>query len=322
MKISLITPAPALVHTGNRTTADRWAHLLGELGHDVRVARDWNGEICDLLIALHARRSHPAIECFHRERPRTPLIVALTGTDLYEDLENSADARSSLALASRIVVLQPLAAEAVPEGAQQKVSVIYQSARRSANSPPEDKRSFQLCVLAHLRRVKDPLRAAHAARELPVSSGIQVKHAGAVLDAEFGAQVEAEQAANPRYQWLGPLSHEDALDLLARSHLLVLTSRLEGGANVVSEAIANSVPVISSLIPGSVGILGKNYPGYFPVGDTAALRRQLQRAESDPEFYGELQRRVATLQPLVSPARERETWRAMLSDLMTTVVPC
>ena len=142
-----------------------------------------------------------------------------------------------------------------------------------------------------------------------------MKHAGAMLDSDFVSQVEAEQRANPRYQWLGPLAHENAMDLLARSHMLVLTSRLEGGANVISEAIAASAPVISSLIPGSVGILGKDYPGYFPVGDTTALQQQLQRAESDLGFYRELQQWAARLQPLVSPARERETWRALLNVL-------
>jgi putative glycosyltransferase (TIGR04348 family) len=314
VKIALITPAPAQVHTGNRTTADRWAGLLSELGNKVSVLQDWNQEECDLLIALHARRSFPAIQRYRQERPLAPLIVALTGTDLYSDLEDSEEVKCSLELATRIVVLQALGVEAVPETVRKKVRVIYQSAQRPAKSPRREERCFQVCILAHLRPVKDPLRAAYAVRELPVSSRTQVKHAGAVLDADFDRPVEAEQRENPRYQWLGPLSHENALDLLGRSHLLALTSHLEGGANVISEAIAASTPVISSLIPGSVGILGKGYPGYFPVGDTAAIREQLRRAESDDGFYRDLQQWVSRLQPLVSPARERETWRRLLNE--------
>jgi glycosyltransferase involved in cell wall biosynthesis len=137
-----------------------------------------------------------------------------------------------------------------------------------------------------------------------------------MLDLDFAAQVEAEQRSNPRYRWLGPLAHDSAVDLLARSHLLVLSSHLEGGANVVSEAIALSVPVLSSLIPGSVGILGDNYPGYFPVGDVAALRHQLERAESDVGFYQNLEQWVRRLQPLASAAHEREAWRALLAELV------
>jgi len=315
VKITLVTPAPAQVHTGNRTTADRWARLLSELGHQVKVTKDWNGEECDLLIALHARRSFPTIQRFRQQRPHDPLIVALTGTDLYGDLENSAEAKCSLELASRIVVLQELGAEAVPENSRRNVRVIYQSAERLSPPPKREESSFQVCVLAHLRAVKDPLRAACAVRDLPASSRIHVKHAGAMLDSEFAAQVEAEQRANPRYRWLGPLSHEASMELLARSRLLALTSHLEGGANVISEAIAASTPVISSLIPGSVGILRAGYPGYFSVGDSAALRKQLLRAESDEGFYEDLQRWVARLHPLVSPARERESWAALVREV-------
>jgi putative glycosyltransferase (TIGR04348 family) len=315
VKIALITPAPAQVHTGNRTTADRWARLLSELGNHVDVAKDWNEDECDLLIALHARRSFPAIQRFREERPHLPLIVALTGTDLYGDLENSVEAICSLELASKIVVLQELGVEAIPKSLRGKVRVIYQSAERPSALPRREESCFQVCVLAHLRAVKDPLRAAYAVRDLPAPSRIRVKHAGAMLDAEFASAVEAEQGLNRRYQWLGPLSHEASLELLASSHLLALTSRLEGGANVISEAIAVGTAVISSLIPGSVGILGTDYPGYFPVADSARLREQLRRAESDEGFRQDLQQRVARMQTLVDPARERESWADLLREI-------
>ena len=193
--------------------------------------------------------------------------------------------------------------------------MIYQSAEPSVPSLPREERCFQVCVLAYLRAVKDFLRAVYAVRELLASLRILVKHAGAALDTEFQKKAESEQQRNERYHWLGPLTHENAIDLLARSHLLVITSNLEGGANVVSEAIAVGTPVISSLIPGSIGILGKDYPGYFPTGDSAALREQLRRSESDNGFYPNLQERIARLQPLVRPAREREAWAALLIEL-------
>lgn len=315
MKIALVTPAPAQVHTGNRTTADRWAALLTELGNQVSIQRSWDGEECDLLIALHARRSFPTIQRFRQKQPLAPLVVALTGTDLYGNMENDADPMCSLELASRIVVLQRLAVEAVPESVRPKVRVIYQSLERLSPPPQREENCFQVCILAHLRTVKDPLRTAYAVRDLPASSRIQVRHAGAVLDAEFASQVEEEQRANPRYRWLGPLAREAAIDLLSCSHLLALTSHLEGGANVVSEAIAVGTPVISSLIPGSVGILGADYPGYFPVGDSAALRELLLRAESGDAFYRGLQQAIAKLLPFVSVARERESWSALLTEL-------
>lgn len=315
MKIALVTPAPAQVHTGNRTTADRWARLLSELGNQVSVQESWDGEECELLIALHAKRSFPAIQRFRQTHPLAPLVVALTGTDLYRDLASSEEAMCSLKSASRIVVLQQLGIEAVPESARQKVRVIYQSAGRAFPAPRREDGCFQVCVLAHLRTLKDPLRAAYAVRELPSSSRIQIKHAGALLDPDFAGKVEAEQRTNSRYQWLGPLGHEAAIRLLSRSQLLVLTSQIEGGANVLSESIAVSVPVISSRIPGSVGILGEDYPGYFPVGDSGALRGQLLRAESGGAFYQKLEQSVARLQPLLSVTRERDSWENLLNEL-------
>ncbi len=298
MKIHIVTPAPPGSHHGNRTTALRWARLLSELGHEVGVAQEWKGEDCGVLVALHARRSFPSIERFRRGRPGEPLVLALTGTDLYSDLETSAEARTALELASRIVALQPLAFDALPEPVRGKVRVIFQSAEPPAHRP-----------------VKDPLRAAFAVRVLPESSRIQVVHAGAALSQEMTEEAQAEQLSNPRYRWLGDLPPSEALRLLARSRLLALTSRLEGGANVVSEALAASVPVIASRIPGSIGLLGADYPGYFPVEDTAALRALLLRAESDAAFHAELKQWCEGLKPLADPARERESWRALLAEL-------
>lgn len=324
MKILLINPARVETHSGNHTTAERWARLLCDLGHQVQVAHEWLGSSqtmqWDLLIALHARKSFPTVERFHHAHPEIPVIVALTGTDLYHDIESSSEAKQSLEIASRLVVLQPRGVDVLPESFRSKCRVIYQSAKPAAPPDRPDGNVFRICVLAHLRAVKDPLRTAYASRDLPADSRVQVVHAGGVLDVDLALEAEAEQRRNPRYVWLGDLSHERALRLLAGSHLLALTSVLEGGANVVSEAIAAGVPVLSTLIPGSIGILGPDYPGYFPVGDTRALCHSMQQAEINSVFYNELSRRISDLKLVVDPQVERERWLALLAEVSSASI--
>ena len=55
----------------------------------------------DLLIALHARKSFAAIRRWSVEAPEKPLVVALTGTDLYRDLGRSEEVLDALHAARR-----------------------------------------------------------------------------------------------------------------------------------------------------------------------------------------------------------------------------
>lgn len=315
MKICLVTPAPTYSRKGNRVTALRWARILRELGHRVVITEKYQGERCDVLVALHARRSHASIVRFRRQHPELPLILALTGTDLYGDIHADASAQKSLEIADRFILLQPAGIEELSEHLRDKASVIYQSVTAPPGRFLPKKNVFEVCVLGHLRPVKDPFRAAMAARQLPTSSRIQVVHVGGALTDGMRIQADAEATANPRYRWLGELPRWQALRVLARSRMLVLTSQMEGGANAVSEAIACAVPIISSRISGSIGLLGEDYPGYFPVGDTQALADLLIRVETDAGFYQALQAWCEKLKPMVDPDSERRSWQNLLQDL-------
>lgn len=172
-----------------------------------------------------------------------------------------------------------------------------------------------MCVVAHLRAVKDPFLAARAVRYLPLESRIRVVHCGRALEPEFEAEARRESTTNPRYRWVGDLARCDALRLIAASRALLVTSRTEGGANVVSEALANDTPVLSTRIAGSIGILGADHPGYFEIGDAGGLAARLEQLERDPRFRDELQRAGAVRKPLVDPALERAAWASLLTEL-------
>jgi putative glycosyltransferase (TIGR04348 family) len=313
--VEVVCPVRAGSTEGNRVTALRWARVLRSLGHRVRITPSWNGRPVDLLVALHARRSARAVREFRRRHPGRPLVVALTGTDLYRDLPRSPAARRSLALADRLVVLQPAALARLGAAERRKARVIHQSVSLPRRLPRPRAGSFEVCVLAHLRPVKDPLRAAQAARGLPAASRLSVVHLGRVLDPRLAARARAEERRNPRYRWLGERPRAEALRRLARSRCLVLSSRLEGGANAVGEAARLGVPILASRIEGTLGLLGPRHPGLFPVGDSAALRRLLERVESDAGFRERLARASRRAAPRFEPARERAAWRALLREL-------
>jgi putative glycosyltransferase (TIGR04348 family) len=315
MKIQLVTLAPLTLNNGNRITALRWAAILKKLGHRVQVLQDYDCNPCDVLIALHARRSAHSIHCFHHAQPARPVIVVLTGTDVYRDIRVDRQAQQSLELATRIVVLQKMALQEVPKRFHRKTHVIYQSAMPLYRPQSNRHRLFRVCVVGHLRAEKDPLRAAFAVRRLPRTSRIQLTHVGIALEPRLEKTVRRESGRNPRYRWIGQLSHRRTRELLARSHLVCITSRMEGSSNVLSEALASNVPVVVSKIPGLIGTLGENFLGYFTVGDTRGLANLLLKAETDEKFYRALKRQCARFAPLVKSARETAAWRRLLKEV-------
>lgn len=314
MRIRIVCPAPRGSLSGNRVSAQRWAAILESLGHDVQISTYLEGP-CDLLVALHAKRSASAVYRYSSAYPGKPVVVALTGTDLYRDIQRSVPAQRALERATRLLALQPLAAEELPEHLRGKLRIIYQSVEQTAGAARPPSRTFQVCVVGHLRHVKDPFRAALSVRKLPGESRIRIVHAGSAMTRAMERRARAEEERNPRYCWRGGIPRLKTRRLIASSHALVLSSRMEGGANVISEAVVDGTPIIASRIPGSVGLLGEDYPGFYETGNTEELRGLLLRAETDAAFYQDLRARCARLAPLFDPQRERFAWDALLAEL-------
>lgn len=320
LRVSLVTPAPRGSRAGNRASANRWAEILRRLGHRVDVSTDYQGEPADLLVGLHAWRSAASIARFAAKYPDRPLVVVLTGTDAYRFIHSHREATlASLDAADHIVGLHALVGNVLPERLRGKLRVIVQSARPLQHRKPA-RRSFRVCFAGHLREEKDPLRPALAARGLPSDSRIRVDAYGSAHSKEWAAAAQEEMRINPRYRWHGEIAHAELRRVYSRSHLLVLPSVMEGGANVISEAVMAGLPVIASDIEGSVGLLGADYPGYYPVQNTEALRERLLRAEADSGYYAELAAACAERRELFEPQQEYAGWEKLLEDIRSSDV--
>lgn len=281
------------------------------------VARDYRGQDVDVMVALHARKSATASRAFRRTHPDRPLIVVLTGTDLYRDLPASAAARGALAAATAIVTLQPEAVRRLPRSLRGKTRSIVQSAPQLRRTRLDHaQQALRMCVIGHLRAEKDPLRAAHAIAVLPKNCAVCVIQAGKALEVRFAAAARTQMQRNERYRWVGELSRPAARRLLCSSDAMIISSTIEGGANVVCEAIACGVPILASRIPGNFGILGRGYPGLFAVRNTRALAKLMRCAALDRKYLTRLGKWIRRLAPLVAPSRERGAWIALIRELI------
>jgi putative glycosyltransferase (TIGR04348 family) len=319
--IIIISPYLANANNGNWQTAWRWSRFLRQK-YRVTLAAQWDGRACDAMIALHARRSATSIAAFSVAFPARPLIVVLTGTDLYKDILSNEAAQLSLQLATQLIVLQSAGLQVLEKSLQRKTKVIYQSApslKPVQQNPGKQPRNFVVTMIGHLRDEKDPATFMRAARSVE-SARVRLIHIGGSLDPALAAQAEETQQLSPRYHWLGNVAHAATRQRLKRSQLMVITSKMEGGANVIIEAVTSGVPVLASDISGNRGMLGENYAGYFPLGDSIKLAQLIDRAASDTQFYRRLKTQCAARAPLFAPERERTALLRLVAASLPDVV--
>ncbi|MDB5946247.1 MAG: D-inositol-3-phosphate glycosyltransferase [Ramlibacter sp.] len=276
------------------------------------------------MLALHARRSAGPIRAWADARGGNGLAVVLTGTDLYRDISGDPQARRSLRLATRLVVLQELGLAALPEELRGKAAVIYQSTEPQA-AVPKSRDLLRVVMVGHLRDVKSPRTLFQAARLLAGHDDIRIDHIGAALEPALGEEARATQNDCPSYRWLGSLPHGQTREHIHHAHLLINSSAMEGGAHVILEAVCSGTPVLASRIPGNVGMLGTDYEGYFPHGDAPELASLLRRCRAGQRAAGDvpsdpllarLGAQCALRAPLFAPASERAALLRLIDDLM------
>lgn len=320
VQVVIVSPVLADANNGNWRTAQRWQRFLSPVA-DVRIVTTWPDAQAagdEVMIALHARRSAGAIAAWHAARGSRGLAVVLTGTDLHRDIHDSPLAIASLDYARALVVLHERGIAALPAEVQGKARVILQSANRRQPAT-KTQRYLNVLVVGHLRREKSPETVFAAAGLLRDRPDIRFRHIGQALDPLLAEQAAACGRDCPAYRWLGGLPHDTVRRAIQRAHLLLHPSRMEGGANVVIEAITSGTPVLASAVDGNIGLLGVDYPGYFPWGDAAAvagLLGQLRREQAGGD--GLLARLTAMAQARAHrflPARERQDVRRLVADL-------
>jgi putative glycosyltransferase (TIGR04348 family) len=311
--VCIVTPGTSTANNGNWRTAARWAAMLR--GHyKIIVQTAWDGRGADAIIALHARRSAASISAFREAHPKRRIAVVLTGTDLYHDLPDDEDANASLDIADRIVVLQENALQLLKTPWRRKAQVIHQSSRLLVTGA-KARRRLDCVVVGHLREEKDPRTLFRAVAELPEELPIRIRHIGAALDKQLGAEARALMKRDSRYHYLGALPNGLARSAIKAAHLLVHPSLMEGGANVISEALTSGTSVLASRVPGNVGMLGAGYRGYFEAGDASDLARCLVLALKDPDYLHALGDACGKRKALFRPEVEAREVRNLAARL-------
>lgn len=317
--IWIVSPASARANNGNWQSASRWARFL-RTRYRVTIAQQWLQEVGvdgpppDLLIALHARRSAASLDAWTRSHPERPSLLLLTGTDLYRDIQSDVSAQRSLQQASALVVLQAHGVQALPPPLRAKARVIFQSAAtlRPASGA---RRHADICMIGHLRGEKDPLTFMRAAA-LVQAPAARLIHIGGALEPALALAAQDTAARQPRYRWLGAMPHAATRQRLKRCRAMALTSHMEGGANVIIEAVCAGVPVLASDIGGNRGMLGDDYAGYFPAGDAAALAQLIDRVINDQQFHAVLRVQCDVRAALFAPAAEQAALLELVDNLL------
>ena len=310
----IITPRAKASNAGNWHTAARWARFLRKRW-PTTVAGQWDGQPADCLVCLHARRSADSIQAFAAACPGKPLIVVLTGTDLYHDIREDRIAQRSLELATHLVVLNELGLRSLPARLRGKATVILQSAPPLARVPRSRKR-FTVAVVGHLRDEKDPQLVWSMLDHIDPDLPLRVVHAGAAYDTALGRKAASVGHDDPRYEWIGAQPRGRARQLMRRARVLLHPSVIEGGAQVVIEAMTSGTPVLASRIDGNVGLLGRDYAGFFATGDARAAARLVERAAREPAFLRALARQCRLRAPLFAPAREAAAISALVDNAL------
>lgn len=302
MKIALITPHYYPAVRGNAVTVRRIVKYLALRGCEVRVyssdamsAEDiFSGIRQDAPELIHAIHGYTGgkIARLAAKGSGIPYIITLTGTDVYEALEDSRKMEVHVALrdAAALVAFHQSVKKKVADRfptMEAKTTVIPQGVELPGEDCsglggfPFPAGKFTFLLPAGLRPVKNVLFPLAPLAELyETEPRLRFILAGPVLDARYAAEVMGQLERYPFAHYLGGIGHDAIGCLFRKSDAVLNTSLFEGGmANSVLEALAFGKPVLAHDIEGNRSLIKEGVTGF------------LYRSEDD--FRGKAERLLA-----------------------------
>jgi len=323
LDVIVSSPFPTDSLQGNSISARRIASRIAAPGLAVQAVHGYADQDARILVALHARRSLPAIRAFRARYPLRPIILVATGTDLYQDLPaGRPEPLEAMRLADAIVTYQSASVQDVPGAYRHKVTTILKSVELPvpARLPPPPRTPITFTILAHLREAKDPFLPAAALASLSSLPELRLEHFGTALDPDLRASAEAWMRREPRYHWSEQRPRDEIAAIISSSHATINSGRSEGGSNAVGESILLGTPVLATAIPANIGFLGKNYAGFYRAGDIPALAALLDACRRpDSPLLETLRSQLRERASLFSASAETAGWIALLDSLAARI---
>lgn len=303
MKIAIITPHYYPAVRGNAVTVRRIGKQVASLGHEVEVysadaatAEEIAGRIVgfrpDVIHAFHGWTGGRVARAVS-EKTGIPFIITLTGTDVYEALEDArkTETHEALRAAHALVAFHASVKKSVAEHfptLAEKIVIIPQGVElpgvdcSGIGGFPFSAGKITFLLPAGLRPVKNvifPLEPLALLFEH--EPRVRFVIAGPVINAAYAAEVMAKLERFSFAHYIGGIGHDAIGCLYKKADVILNTSLSEGGmANSVLEAMAFAKPVLAGAIEANRWLIKDGVSGFL-YRDAEEFREKAARLMSD-----------------------------------------
>ena len=335
MRICLIAPHYYPAENGNAVTVRRIERHLRLLGCEVRVFPVDSMTGAEILAGvkafapqlLHAFHGYHGGRMAHALALQLaiPYIVTLTGTDVYQALDDqrSFETHGALRGAARLVAFHAYVKRRLAEhlpSLEERTVVIPQGVELPAHCGA-GAAAGECCTFllpAGIRPVKNVLFPLQPLATLQaVHPGIRFLLVGPILDAAYAAEVMDAMERYPFAKYLGTVSHDAIGELYRAADIVLNSSLIEGGmANSVLEALACGKALLVTDIEGNRSIIKDGLNGFL-YRDAAEFCRKAERLVTDSQLRGRLGENGRSLvRDKYPPERESRSYLELYQEIL------